>query len=135
MIVADTNLVSYLLIEGERTEEARRVWQRDSGWMLPPLWRSEFLSVLAVSVRTSLLSADQARAGWRRAANLFRSSELEPDGSAVLDTAIRLAISAYDAHFVVVAEEIGAKLVTNDQQLLERCPERAVSMSDFAHSP
>ncbi len=135
MIVADTNLVSYLLIEGERTEEARRIWRRDSGWMLPPLWRSEFLNVLAVSVRTSLLSADQARAGWRRAANLFRSSELEPDGSAVLDTAIRLAISAYDAHFVVVAEELGAKLVTNDRQLLDRCPGQTVSMDDFARGP
>jgi len=100
--------------------------------MLPPLGRSEYLNVLAVAVRTSLLSADQARAGWRRAANLFRSSEIEPDGSMVLDSAIRWAISAYDAQFVVVAEELGLRLVTNDQELLDRCPERTVSISDFA---
>ena len=29
MIVADTNLVCYLLIEGERTAAARSAWQRE----------------------------------------------------------------------------------------------------------
>ncbi len=132
MIVADTNLVSYLLIEGEQTEEARRIWRGDPAWMLPPLWRSEFLNVLALSVRALLLSPEQARAGWRHAADLFRSSELEPEASAVLDTAIQFGISAYDAHFVVVAQELGAKLVTNDRELLERCPQQTVSMNRFA---
>ena len=132
MIVADTNLVSYLLIEGERTEEARRAWQRDPAWILPPLWRSEFLNVLAVSVRASVLSAEQARATWRHAADLFRSRELEPEGPAVLDAAIRLGISAYDAHFVVVAESLGARLVTHDRALLDHCPHQTVSMSRFA---
>lgn len=133
MIVADTNLVCYLLIEGERTEEARRVWRRDPDWMLPPLWRSEFLNVLALLVSTAVLKADQARAIWPRAAGLFRSSELEPGGSGVLDAAIRFGISAYDAHFVVVAEQLGAKLVTSDRELLERCSEHAVSMARFAN--
>lgn len=132
MIVADTNLISYLLIAGERTDQARRIWRRDPVWIMPPLWRSEFLNVLALSVRASLLRADRARASWRRAADLFRSSELEPAASAVLDTAIRLDISAYDAHFIVVAEQAGVHLVTNDRELLDRCPELTVSMAAFA---
>ena len=134
MIVADTNLVSYLLIEGERTEEARRVWQRDPTWVLPPLWRSEFLNVLALSVRAGVLQAEQAQATWRYAAGLFHSSELEPEGAAVLDIAVRLGVSAYDAHFVVVAEKLDAKLVTNDRELLDRCPARAVSITRFVES-
>ena len=44
MIVVDTNLVSYLLIEGKRTVEARQVRQRDPDCVLPPLWRGEFLN-------------------------------------------------------------------------------------------
>ena len=80
-----------------------------------------------------VLRAEQARTSWRRAADLFRSSELEPEGTAVLDSAMRLGISAYDAHFVVVAEDLGVKLVTNDRQLLDLCPERTVFMSRFAH--
>lgn len=97
---------------------------------MPPLWRSELLNVLAVSVRASLLRADQARASGRHAANLFHS--IEPAASAVLDTADRLGISAYDAHFIVVAEQLGAKLVTNDRELLDRCPELTASMASFA---
>lgn len=132
MIVADTNLVSYLLIEGETTEQARSIWHRDPIWFLPTLWRSEFLNVLALSVRASVLSAEQARATWRYATSLLRSNEVEPEGSAVLDAAIRLGISAYDAHFVVVAEKLDVRLVTHDRGLLERCPDQTVSMMRFS---
>ena len=131
MIVADTNLVSYLIIEGTRTAEAKKVWLREPAWVLPPLWRSEFLNVLAVSVHASVLSVEQAQVAWRRATDLFRSSEIEPNGSAVLDAAIRLDISAYDAHFIVVAEELGTWLVTHDRKLLDRCPNQTVSMTRF----
>ena len=131
MIVADSDLVSYLLIAGERTVEVRRIWRRDPTWVLPPLWRSEFLNVLSLSVSSGLLDAEQAGTCWLTAVRLFRSSELEPGGSEVLDTAVRLGISAYASHFVVVAEKLRVRLVTNDQELLERCPERAVSIGRF----
>ncbi|MGZ5446412.1 MAG: hypothetical protein ACXWLY_31220 [Thermoanaerobaculia bacterium] len=57
MIVADTNLVAYLLIEGDKTAAARAVWKKDSRWMLPTLWRSEFLNVLTTAVRSRVLLA------------------------------------------------------------------------------
>ena len=98
MIVADTNLVAYLLIEGDQTAAARRVWERDRDWILPPLWRSEYLNVLATLVRTAL----------------------------------RYGLSAYDAHFVVVAEQAGAALVTSDAAILQACPDLAVEPREFA---
>lgn len=132
MIVADTNLVSYLLIEGERTPVARRVWQKDSRWILPPLWRSEFLSVLAKSVRSSILTIDQALRAWHHASGLFKGSEYEPEGEAVLRTAVRTGLSAYDAHFVVVAEELSVPLVTGDREIAAACPHIATELDDFA---
>jgi predicted nucleic acid-binding protein len=131
MIAADTNLVAYLLIEGERTAAASRVWERDSDWRLPPLWRSEFLSVLATSVRSGVLTEEQGFRAWRLATRLFGRCEHEPGGEAVLRAALRLGISACDAHFVVVAEFLGVPLVTGDSRLKAAC-EIAVSIEEFA---
>ena len=131
MIVADTNLVSYLLIAGEHTETARAVWARDPHWVLASLWRSEYLSVLATSVRAKLLLRDQARSAWRAGVRLFGRSEREPDGEAVLDAALEFGVSAYDAQFVVVAKQLNVPLVTGDRRLREACRPLAVSFVEF----
>jgi predicted nucleic acid-binding protein len=128
MIVADTSLVAYLLIDGTRTRQARAVWQRDPDWRLPPLWRSEFLNVLATAVKASVLDADEAHVAWANAVSIFRGREVEPEASDVLSTAIRHGISAYDAQFVVVARGLGAKLVTADRRLRNACPDVAVAI-------
>lgn len=131
MIVADTNLVAYLLIDGERTELARRVWERDADWLLPPLWRSEFLNVLALSVRAEVIDAADAQRSWLTATSLLSNGEREPSGSRVLEAALRLRISAYDAQFVSLAEEEELDLVTGDKGLLQAF-DRAVSIERFA---
>lgn len=134
MIVADTNLVSYLLITGEHTETARAAWSRDRDWVLPSLWRSEYLNVLAMAVRARVLEHDKAHTAWRVGVRLFGRSEREPSGTAVLDAAIELGISAYDAQFVVVARDLKIPLVTADQRLRKACAPLAVSPSDFARA-
>jgi len=125
MIVADTNLISYLLIEGEHTNAARDVWARDPDWVAPPLWRSEFLNVLVMAHRAGVLSRDQAMLSWQRAKALLSGREVEPDAEGVLTIAIERGISAYDAHFVTVADDLGAPLVTADKRILEACPDIA----------
>src|SRR2546423_3266213 len=74
MIVADTNLVASLLIEREQSDVARAVWSKDSDWMLPPLWRSEFLNVLTISVRAGVLTLADAHETWKLALALFDDS-------------------------------------------------------------
>lgn len=131
MIVVDTNLVSYLLIAGERTETARRVWRKDPEWRLPPLWRSEYLNVLATLVRATDLGSGDALASWFNAIQLFRGREHEPRGQAVLATALRFDLSAYDAQFVVVAEDLDVPLITGDRKILAACPGRTCAIEDF----
>ena len=132
MIVADTNLISYLLIEGDQTELARQVWVRDHEWAMPPLWRSEFLNVLAVSHKVGALDEEQALFLWRSSSIFLDTTEVEPDGEKVLEIAMNCGISAYDAHFVAVASELGVPLVTSDKRLLVRCEDVAISITSFA---
>lgn len=51
MIVVDVNVVVYFFIEGERTTAARELMAHDADWRLPPLWRHEYLNVLATLTR------------------------------------------------------------------------------------
>jgi len=131
VIVADTNLIAYLLIEGERTEVARAVWAKDSRWMLPTLWRSEFLNVLTTSVRAGIFELAQAQAIWQVALATFNQNEVEPSGEHVLETAAARNLSAHDAQFVVAAADLDVPLVTQDRRLLEACPDLAVAPERF----
>ena len=47
MIVADTILIACLAMPSPYTEAAERVMVRESEWVAPILWRSEFRNVLA----------------------------------------------------------------------------------------
>jgi predicted nucleic acid-binding protein len=87
---------------------------------------------LATSVRASVLDRQQALSLWWAASDLFRGQEIEPDGDRVLALALERAISAYDTHFVVVDEALGAPSVTGDLLIVERCPEIAISIDEFA---
>lgn len=132
MIVADTNLVAYLLIEGPKTELARLAWSRDSQWMMPNLWRSEFLNVLVTSCRAGVLTPDLAHDTWHRALTLFAANEVAVTGDDVLDVAERHQVSGYDAQFVVVAIKLDVHMVTADRRLLAACPNVVIPLDRFA---
>lgn len=132
MIVADTNLVAYLLIPGERTEAAEAVRARDPGWVAPPLWRSEFRSVLVQHLRVNSLDRTTALAAWDDAEALLSGREQTAEAARILDAALRRTLSAYDAEFVALAEKLGVPLVTGDRRVLKACSDVAVSIDDFA---
>jgi predicted nucleic acid-binding protein len=131
VIVADTNLVAYLLIEGKQTATARAVWETDPRWMLPSIWRSEFLNVLTTATRAGVLTLAQAHDTWHVALTIFGGSEVEPSGDAVLDQAAARNLSAYDAQFVVAANDLGVPLLTADRRLLSACAGIAITPEDF----
>ena len=60
MIVADTNSIAYFWIKGSYTKFAEKLLKKDSDWLVPFLWRSEFRNALVSCIRKNLLSLENA---------------------------------------------------------------------------
>lgn len=132
MIVADTNLIAYLMIPGEHSPEALRVFSLEPHWLAPLLWRSEFRNILALTMRTRSLSIAQAKEIMSKSEALFRDAEYTVASARVLELGHESGCSAYDCEFVALAEELGLQLVTNDRPVLRAFPKIAVSIRQFA---
>lgn len=131
MIVADANLLAYLLIPGGHTEAAEKAYELDPDWVAPTLWRSEFLNVLMSAVRARILKPGQADAAWSRAPSVILADQ-EPDLLDALHLAVKRGISGYDAQYVVLAQALGTVVVTVDKPLIHKCPDLVVSLERFA---
>ncbi len=131
MIVADTNLVAYLLLEGEHTSAAEQVLDRDSHWIAPALWRSELRNVLALYIRQELLTLEQACRTMELAEILLRDREYILPSEAVLKLAASSGCSAYDCEFVALAQRRDVPLVTSDRRVLNAFPTVAVAPRQF----
>ena len=131
MIVADANLLAYLIMPGERTAEAEAVLDKDPTWVAPALWRSELRSVvhkyiargdLTIARAVSLLGPDHA---------LSHFTVLMDDAADVLALAVRSKCSTYDCEYVALAQTLGVPLVTTDRAILKAFPAVAMTPAVF----
>lgn len=136
MIVADTNLIAYLMIGGEHTGEARATLRADPVWAAPLLWRSEFRNVLSLYVRRGHLTLGDALEYSREAETLLQGREYQVPSAPVLVLSRESGCTACDCEFVHIAKELGVPLVTSDKRVLQAFPGVAVSIGEFgAKSP
>ena len=131
MIVANTNLLIYLYVQGKRTEDSEAVLTRDATWTVPLLWRSEFRNALIGLVRKECLSLDNAVSIVDEVERWLAGREYCVISRHVLTLADRSGCSAYDCEFVALAEDLGVPLVTTDRQILKAFPGLAVSPQTF----
>ena len=131
MIVADTNLLAYLSIEGAFNQAARQVVLRDSEWVAPVLWRSELRNTLIKCFKGGLIGREEAFAIMADAESMMSFNEYDMASDDVLELAASSGCSAYDAEYVVLARDLGVPLVTTDRELIEKFPGTAVSPEKF----
>ena len=147
MIVADTNLMAYFLMNGDFTSEAEAVYRADSDWVAPYLWRSEFRNILAlylgqhgsgicpltrgISSRQNLISLEEAEEIINQAELLLSGKECEVDSHSVLKLVHGSGLSAYDCEYIALAQDLNIRLVTSNLKIIKAFPAIAVSPKNF----
>jgi len=127
VIVIDVNVIAYLLIEGEHTRTSRALYRADPEWTAPLLWRSEWRSVLSGYLRRGQLTLPEAMGRTWLAQALVKGREHVVDDNLVLKLVAESACSAYDCEYVALAETLDLPLVTNDRDVLDSFPKRAIT--------
>lgn len=131
MIVVDVNIIAYFLIEGEKTASARDLLHREPDWRLPALWRHEYLNVLATFARSGGATAAEALSLWRRGVEWLGPLEQSVNMESALILAAGNRISAYDAQYIALAQQLQTLCVTEDQRLLKAFPALTRTMQAF----
>ena len=131
MIVVDVNIIAYFLIEGEKTASARDLLRREPDWRLPALWRHEYLNVLATFARNGGATAAETLSLWRRGVEWLGPLEQSVNMESALVLAIGNRISAYDAQYIALAQQLQTFCVTEDQRLLKAFPALTRTMQAF----
>jgi predicted nucleic acid-binding protein len=130
VVIVDTNVLAYLLIEGDQTDKAQQLYRQDGDWSSEAFVMVEFSNVLATYVRAGALPKAQGTALLTEAMNLLTTLHNVTNQDA-LDNAMRYEISAYDARFISVAQRLKTKLVTEDARLRKAVPSWTVSLSEM----
>jgi len=132
VIVADSNLIAYLLIPGEKSLLAESIFLKDSDWAVPLLCRSEIRNIVTLYMRQQQMTLTQAKATLEKAELVWKEREFAIPSGEILELTSQYKVSAYDAEFVVLAKMLNIPLLTFDQALRRIFPMIAVDPMTFA---
>jgi len=130
MIIVDTNIIAYLHVSGKFTPLALQLLEKDSNWIAPPLWESEFRNLLLNYIRHAVMNLEDGINLMEDALITMQNRDLAPSNGLILTLAASSALSAYDCEFVALARELNCKLVTVDKQIIKTFPDTAISLEE-----
>ena len=131
MIIADTNIISYLLLPTPYSVSVDELYKNDSDWAAPLLWKSEFRNILALYLRKQIITLEKALQLQDAAESLMVQNEFDVTSAQILSLVNESNCSAYDCELVALAHHFNTQLVTQDKKILREFPSIAVSVSDF----
>jgi predicted nucleic acid-binding protein len=132
MIVLDNSVIVPRYIAQSNSVIAFSALKKDDVWIVPPLWKFEFVNVLCTLRRSGNIDEWQAREAYARAQDDLGPAEIPVDQNAVLAIAMKHRISGYGAQYVALADMYGVLCVTNDEKLVERAKPITILMTVFA---
>lgn len=130
MRIVDTNIIAYLLIEGDHTIAARTLLETDPDWHSDAFILVEFCNVLTTLMRVRNLSTSSAREALQQAEQIMEGGLQSASHVDALTLANKFGTSAYDARFLVAAQTHGLRLVTEDVKLRRAAPTLTQSLAE-----
>ena len=134
MIIADTNIISYLLLPTIYTDSVEKLYEIDPDWSAPILWKSEFRNIMALYLRKKIITLDKAMQLQDAAESIIIQNEYDISSSQVLALIDKSDCSAYDCEFIALANHLDTKLVTQDKKIIREFPSTAISVSDLLNT-
>lgn len=129
MIVIDCNVLAHLLFDADQTPRARSLLQQDADWHSEALVLVEFANVLATAMRVRGMPMKDASIALTQAQGVVEPGLHGAGHHETLALAAQFRVSAYDARYLVVARDLGAKLVTEDAKLRAAAPKLTQSLA------
>lgn len=130
MLVVDTNVVVSLLLNGPFSEQARALYAADPDWRSEAFLMTELANVLASQFKLRDMPLPDALDLLSRADALMADGLVEIPHGAALTLATQLGVSAYDARYLVVAQRLQTRLVTEDAKLRRKAPDLTCSIAE-----
>jgi len=130
MVLVDTNIIAPLYVRSARTEAVEELVARDAVWRTEPLALSELSNVLITYERSRYITAAPARDCLNRAAAFLQPHFFRVSHQAALEAALDYRVTAYDARFLALADQLGSRLVTEDARLRAAAPALTQSLAE-----
>lgn len=135
MLFVDTSVVAYLMLEGDRTSEARKLFEFDSDWHSEELLLIEFSNLLSTSTRLGRMRNHEAIGLLTDLTSLMTKRLHRVPHSDALAIANQYGVTAYDARFLAMAQSVDQKLITEDAKLRAAAPSLTQSIVQALSRP
>lgn len=129
MVVVDTNVLAYLFLDGPFTTNARWLIAADPDWRRDRYVLVELTNVLRMTMRARELPLAEALAILHQSRGLIEQGLVDVAHDEVLRTSETAGVTAYDARFLVAAQALGVRPVTEDARLRRAAPELTQSLA------
>jgi predicted nucleic acid-binding protein len=130
VLIVDTNVVAYLLIEGDYTAAARSLHRRDDDWRSEAFIMVEFTNVLTASIAARRMSLVLAHRFLAEATSVLHGKMTSMPHELVVSLAVQYRVTAYDARFLALAQQLDTPLVTEDAKLRSAAPKLTQSLDE-----
>ena len=130
MVLVDTNIIAPLYVRSARTEAVEELFARDAVWRTEPLALIELSNVLVTYERARYITAATARDCLNHAAAFLQPHLFRVSHQAALEAALDYRVTACDARFLALADQLGIRLITEDARLRAAAPALTQSLAE-----